>query len=161
MPSSERSMPVYLLCSYLVCHCNLHTYIIDHYKPSVRIIDLVSHTTYVMCVNFIHKWRYLQFKVDSERQIFWETFHDNFNLLSEFFPEICREEIAVGILFVFCFDVWSGAIVTWWYENHIVLLPYWDTYIHTSICDSYTRFETQKKIRHCFQIQKNKKISDL
>ena len=40
---------------------NLHTYIIGHYNPSVRIIDLVSHTTYVVCVNFIHKWRDLQF----------------------------------------------------------------------------------------------------
>ena len=49
---------------------NIHTYIIGHYNPSVRIIDLVSHTTYVVCVNFIHKWRNLQFKVDSERQIF-------------------------------------------------------------------------------------------
>ena len=45
----------------------IHTYIIDHYNPSVRIIDLVSHNTYVVCVNFIHKWRELQFKVDSER----------------------------------------------------------------------------------------------
>ena len=43
------------------------TYIIGHYNPSVRIIDLVSHTTNVVCVNFIHKWRDLQFKVDSER----------------------------------------------------------------------------------------------
>ena len=32
-----------------------NTYIIGHYKPSVRIIDLVSHITYVVCVNFIHK----------------------------------------------------------------------------------------------------------
>ena len=35
----------------------IHTYIIGHYNPSVRIIDLVSHITYVVCVNFIHKWR--------------------------------------------------------------------------------------------------------
>ena len=28
-----------------------HTYIIGHYSPSVRIIDLVSHTTYIVCVN--------------------------------------------------------------------------------------------------------------
>ena len=28
-------------------------YIIGHYNPSVRIIDLVSHTTYIVCVNFI------------------------------------------------------------------------------------------------------------
>ena len=48
----------------------IHTYIIGHYNPSVRIIDLVSHTTYVVCVNFIHKWRDLQFKVGSKRQIF-------------------------------------------------------------------------------------------
>ena len=42
------------------------TYIIGHYNPSVRIIDLLSHTTYFVCINFIHKWRDLQFKVDSE-----------------------------------------------------------------------------------------------
>ena len=89
-------------CTYI------HTYIIGHYNPSVRIIELVSHTTYVVCVNFIHKWRDLQFKVDSERQIFWETFHGNFFLLSEFFPEICWEEIVEEILFVFHFDVWPG-----------------------------------------------------
>ena len=56
----------------------LHTYIIGHFNPSVRIIDLVSHTTNVVCANFIHKWWDLQFTVDSERQIFWETFHGNF-----------------------------------------------------------------------------------
>ena len=41
-----------------------------HYNPSVRIIDLVSHNTYVVCVNFIHKWRDLQFKVDFENTDF-------------------------------------------------------------------------------------------
>ena len=30
------------------------------YNPSVRIIDLVSRTIYVVCVNFILKWRDLQ-----------------------------------------------------------------------------------------------------
>ena len=55
-----------------------YTYAIGHYKPSVRFMDLVSHTTYVVCVIFIHKWRDLQFKVDSERQLFWETFNGNF-----------------------------------------------------------------------------------
>ena len=48
----------------------IHTYIIGYYNPSVRIIDLVSHTTYVVCVNLIHKWRDLQFKAVSEQQIF-------------------------------------------------------------------------------------------
>ena len=63
----------------------IHTYIIGHYNPSVRIIDLVSHTTYVVCVNFVHKWRHLQFKVDFERQIFLRNFSWQFYLLSEFF----------------------------------------------------------------------------
>ena len=42
---------VYFIYTYIIGHCNL----------SVRIIDLVSHTTYVI---FIYKWRNLQFKVD-------------------------------------------------------------------------------------------------
>ena len=45
-------------------------YIIGHYNPSVRIIDLVSHNTYDVCVNFICKLRGLQFNVESEPQIF-------------------------------------------------------------------------------------------
>ena len=49
---------------------NAYKYIIGHYHPSVRIIDLVSPTTCVVCANFIYKWQDLQFKVDSERQIF-------------------------------------------------------------------------------------------
>ena len=51
--------------------------IIGHYNPSVRNIGL-SHTTYVVFVNLIHKWRDLKFKADSERQIFWETLPSNF-----------------------------------------------------------------------------------
>ena len=47
------------------------TYIIRHYNPSASIIDLVSHTTYAVYINFMHKWTDLQFKVDSERQIFF------------------------------------------------------------------------------------------
>ena len=43
------------------------------------------------------------FKVDSERQIIWETFHGNFILLSEFLPEICWEEITEEILFLISF----------------------------------------------------------
>ena len=56
----------------------IHTYIIGHYNPLDRFIDQDSHSIYFVCVNFIHKWRDLQFKVDSERQIFWETFNANF-----------------------------------------------------------------------------------
>ena len=57
------------------------TYIIGHYNPSVTIIDLASHTTYVVCVNFIHKWRDIQFKFDSPNNRFFEK---QFYLLSEF-----------------------------------------------------------------------------
>ena len=48
---------------FFIFHQNYHghIYIIGHYKPSVRIIVLVSNTTYVVCVIFIHKWRDLQF----------------------------------------------------------------------------------------------------
>ena len=67
------TQPLHILYLYYI-----HTYIIGHYNPSVNIIDPVSHITYVVCVNFVHKWRDLQFKIDSERQTF-----------SEFLPEIC------------------------------------------------------------------------
>ena len=84
-------------------------YIIAHYNPSARIIDLVSHKTYVVCVNVIYKWRDLQFKVDSKKTWFWETFHGNIYLLSEFLSESCWKEIAEELLLVFWFDVWPGA----------------------------------------------------
>ena len=87
----------------------LTMYIIDPSNPPVRVIDLFSHTTYIVCVNFIHKWRDLQFKINSDWQIFWETFSSQFYLLSVFLPEICWEDIAEQILFVFCFDVLPGA----------------------------------------------------
>ena len=47
--------------------CGSKKYIIGYYNPSVRTIDPISHTTYVLCVNFLHDWRDLQFKVDSEQ----------------------------------------------------------------------------------------------
>ena len=43
-------------------------------QPFSQDYDLASHTTHVAWVNFIHKWRDLQFKVDSERQIFLGNF---------------------------------------------------------------------------------------
>ena len=72
----------------------IHTYIIGHYNPSARITNQLL-TPLMLCVNFIREWRDLQFKVDSERQIFCETFHDNFNLLSEFLPELYRSNIFI------------------------------------------------------------------
>ena len=61
---------MYMLCSshYFVyryvmrilrhtCYTYIYIYIIGHYNSSVKIIDLVSHTTYVVHVDFIHKWQ--------------------------------------------------------------------------------------------------------
>ena len=61
----------------------------------------MSHTTYVVCFNFIPKWRDLQCKVESEQQVFKKLLMARTTdfLLSEFLPELCREEIAGGILF--------------------------------------------------------------
>ena len=57
----------------------IHTYIHNwSLQPFSHDYDLVSHTTYVVCVSFIHEWRDLQFlkspKTDSERQIFEKLF---------------------------------------------------------------------------------------
>ena len=61
---------VQLICERKIQIKNTHTYIIGRYNASVRIIDVASHTIHVVYVNFIHNWRDLQFKVDSERKIF-------------------------------------------------------------------------------------------
>ena len=93
-----------MILPLVIDHFYLVTYIIGHFIHSIRLFDLVSNRTYVVCVNFIHKWRDLQFKVDSEREIFFRYFSWQFYLLSEFLAENAEE-----ILFVFCFDVWLGA----------------------------------------------------
>ena len=80
----------------------LYTYIIDHYNPSVGVIGVVSHTTYVVFVNFVHK-------VDSERQIFWEIFHGNFIYPQSFCQKSAERKSPEEILLVFCFDVWPWA----------------------------------------------------
>ena len=49
----------------------------------------------ILCI----KSRNLQFKVDSERQIFWETFHGNFYLFPKVLPETFWEEIAKENIF--------------------------------------------------------------
>ena len=87
----------------------LHTYIIGHYNPSVKIIDLVSHITYVVCVNFIHKRRDLQFKVDSERQIFLRNFSWQFYFTLRVFARNQLRGNRRRNTFRIYFDVWPGA----------------------------------------------------
>ena len=53
---------------------SIYTYnAIGHYNPFSQDYDIVSHTTYVVCVNFIRESWELQFNVDPEWQIFWEA----------------------------------------------------------------------------------------
>ena len=85
------------------------TYIISHYNLSVRIIDLVSHTTYVVCVNFIRKWRDLQLK-STPNDRFYEKLVIAVLIYSQSFCQKSAVEIAEKILFVFCFDVWPGGL---------------------------------------------------
>ena len=91
---SFRNLNVaYILLLFLLgtffCRCtHTHTYIIGHYNPSVRIIDLVSHTTYVVCVNFyISGGTYSLKSTPNDR--FLRNFSWQFYLLLEFLPEIC------------------------------------------------------------------------
>ena len=58
-------------------------------QPLVRIIDLVSHITYVVCVNFIHKWRDPTVYGRLRTTDFLRNFSWQFYLRSEFLPEIC------------------------------------------------------------------------
>ena len=74
----------------------LLTYTLNHIhkwtlQPFSQDYDIAS--SYVVCVNFIHDWRDLQFKVDSDRQIFEKLLMAIF-LHLEFLPEICWEEFA-------------------------------------------------------------------
>ena len=79
----------YVLCSFLH-NLYIHTYIIGHYNPSVRIIDLVSHNTYVVCVLilYISSGTYSLKSTPNDR-FFEKLFVAIFYLLSEFLPEIC------------------------------------------------------------------------
>ena len=75
----------------------------------VRIIDLVSHITYVcVCINFIDKWRDLQFKVDSKRQIFLRNFSWQFCFDSQSICQESAESKSQKIFFflLFHFNAW-------------------------------------------------------
>ena len=88
----------------------IRRYIIGHNKPFSQDYGLASHTTYVVCINFIRDWQDLQSNVASERQIFEKPFHGRLYLLSEFKPKICCEVIAEEIGFFFHTSFWG---LTW------------------------------------------------
>ena len=69
------------------------TILIGHYihnwplQPFSQDYGLVSHTTHVVCVNFIRKCgKVLQFNVDPELQIFEKLFHGRFIFTLRVFP---------------------------------------------------------------------------
>ena len=67
------------------------------YNPSVRIIDLLSHNTYVECVNFILSgWTYSLKPTPNDK------------LFEKSFMAILFTLIAEKIIFVFYFDTWPG-----------------------------------------------------
>ena len=64
-------------CAFL--HTYIHTYIHNWpLQPFSMDYGLASHTTHVVCFNFIRQWHDLQFKIDSERQISEKLFHGRF-----------------------------------------------------------------------------------
>ena len=70
-------------------------YIIALYNQSVSIIYLAPHITYVVCVNFTHRWRDQELKKDFKQQILGKALYANFiHFISEFLPEICWGAVA-------------------------------------------------------------------
>ena len=82
------------LCNKVILNI-IHTYIHNwSLQPFSQDYGLASYTTHVVFVNFMCEWRDLQLYVDSERQNFEKLFHS----------EICWEEVAEEIFFIF--HVW-------------------------------------------------------
>ena len=71
----------------------------------------------------------------------WKFFNGSVNLLSEFLPEICWEESAKEMLFVFRFDVWPGirTQALWLSIRFLLLFRHWHDiiHIHTYIIGHY------------------------
>ena len=67
-PSDELSCNVITtIIAAAIQHLCIHNWSL---QPLIQSNDLAFHTIFVVCVNCIHECRNLQFKIDSERQIF-------------------------------------------------------------------------------------------
>ena len=71
---------------------------------------LYHYTTYVENVHFIHEWWDLQLKVDSKREIFWETFHGNLMFKHRVFAINLPRRSQRQNIFFFIFSFWC---LTW------------------------------------------------
>ena len=77
-------------------YINVYKWPLQHFSQNC---DLAFRTTYVVSVNFMHNWRDLQFKVDSERP----------EISGASLPEICCEEVAKEVFkFRFVGDIRTG-----------------------------------------------------
>ena len=94
-------------------YTHTHIYIIGHYNPSVRIIDLVPHTTYVVCVSFIHKSRVLYMSGGSyslnslPTTKFWEAFLGNFMYSQSFCQKSAKRKSSKQY---FSYIVWMSGL---------------------------------------------------
>ena len=68
---------------------SFESYIIDHYNPLARITNLFLKPLLLCALIFIHEWRYLLLKFNSELNRFLRNFSWHIYILSEFLPEIC------------------------------------------------------------------------
>ena len=77
----------------------IHTYIHNWpLQPFSQNYGLASLITYVVCIDFIRELWDLQFNVDPERQIFWETFSWQVYLLSEFLQKPPKKYFYISFL---------------------------------------------------------------
>ena len=83
-----------------------HTHIYNWpLQPFNQDYGLASYTTHIVCINFTCEWRDLQFNVDSERQIFEETFPGQVYCLSQDFWQKSRPR-NIFFFFKFLFVAW-------------------------------------------------------
>ena len=79
----------------------LYAYIIGHYNPSVRIINIVSYTTYVVCVNLYISGGTYSFKSTPNDRFFERIFHGNFIYSKSLCQKSAEREIAEEMFFLY------------------------------------------------------------
>ena len=65
--------------------------------------ELVSHITFVVCVYFVLQWRDVQFKIDSERQVFEKLFTAILCTLASFCQKSAERKTPKKYFFIFSF----------------------------------------------------------
>ena len=87
----------------------IHTYIQTYIhncslQPFSQDYGQASHTTHDVCVNFIRKWRDLQFNIDFERQIFLRNFlMTGFIYFQNFWQKCAERKSPKKYFFIFGF----------------------------------------------------------